>query len=72
MRILSTCQAANELGISPRRVNALIADGRLPAQKIGTVHLINAADLDKVRDRPTGRPPMKTKPARPKSKPRKN
>jgi hypothetical protein len=38
-------------------VQALIQAGRLPAQKIGMQHLIQPADLAKVRDRKPGRPP---------------
>lgn len=54
--LLSTAEAAAELGISPRRVRALIAAGRLPTTKIGRVHAIERADLERVRERKPGGP----------------
>jgi excisionase family DNA binding protein len=60
MEYLTTTDAAAELGISARRVLALIAAGRLPAQKIGTgrraTYYIAPADLKLVKDRKPGRP----------------
>lgn len=53
---LTTAQAATELGISKSRVVALIAAGRLPAQKVGMQYLIQRKDLAKVRVRKPGRP----------------
>lgn len=55
--LLTVDQAAGELGVTSRRVRALIADERLPAQKVGRDWLIRSKDLDKVRDRKPGRPP---------------
>jgi excisionase family DNA binding protein len=55
--LLSVTEAAKELGISGRRVHALISDGRLPAEKIGSQYVIKKADLEKVKKRPVGRPP---------------
>ena len=57
MKLLSTPEAAAELGITVARVQQLIWDGRLPAQKIGRDYVINADDLKLVSNRPTGRPP---------------
>jgi excisionase family DNA binding protein len=54
--MLSTPDAAAELGIGLRRVQVLIDNGRLPATKIGKVWIIRRADLELVRERPTGRP----------------
>jgi excisionase family DNA binding protein len=71
MDYISTQDAAHRLGISPRRVLALITQGRLPAAKLGRDWMIDPKDLEKVRDRPTGRPPKKKAPAkrrRPKAK----
>lgn len=53
---LTTQDVAAELGVSARRVNQLIAAGRLPAKRFGGMHLIAIADVDAVRDRPAGRP----------------
>lgn len=54
--MLTTKQAAERLGITPRRVLALIATGRLSAERIGRDWLIRPADLDAVRVRTAGRP----------------
>lgn len=57
---ITTQDAAEELGVSIRRVQALIASGRLPAQRVGSgvraIYLIARADLDSVRNRKPGRP----------------
>jgi excisionase family DNA binding protein len=57
---LTTQQVAKELGVTPRRVRALIAAGRLKAKKIGRDHLIDSRDLAKFTPMPpgnlTGRP----------------
>ncbi len=53
----TTLTAAAELGISPRRVRAMIQAGRLPARQAGRDWLITPAALDTVRDRKPGRPP---------------
>lgn len=57
MNILTTTEAATRLGVSPRRVQALIKAGRLPAQKLGRDWMIRAQDLKLVEDRKPGRPP---------------
>ena len=56
LRYLTTVQAALALGITRRRVNAMI--GRLPAVKIGRDWLILQEDLDKFAaiPRKVGRP----------------
>jgi excisionase family DNA binding protein len=54
--LLSTTTAAARLGISARRVVALIDTGRLPAIRVGRSWVIRAADLAKVADRPNGWP----------------
>jgi len=55
--LITTKEAAENLGISMRRVTALIKKGRLPSQQIGREHLIQKSDLELVRERKTGRPP---------------
>lgn len=53
---LTTLQAAERLGISPRRIRVLITTGRLPAQRLGRDWLIDERDLAAVRERKPGRP----------------
>lgn len=54
--LLTTTEAATALGVTPRRVQALIKAGRLPATRFGKSFAIKPADLEKVRIRPVGRP----------------
>jgi excisionase family DNA binding protein len=58
--ILSTAQAAEELGLSINRVNVLLNSGRIPASKLGWAWMIRRGDLEAVRNRPTGRPRKKS------------
>lgn len=53
---LTTTQVAEKLGVSLRRVQALIADGRLPSMQIGREHLIKESDVKLVENRTVGRP----------------
>lgn len=55
--LLTTPQVAERLGVSPRRVLALIEAGRLPSQQFGRDHLIKESDLKLVAERKVGRPP---------------
>ncbi len=48
MNLLSIKEAAEKLGVSARRVNQLIDEKKLPAQKIGSQYVINEGDLEKV------------------------
>ncbi|MDQ3131098.1 MAG: helix-turn-helix domain-containing protein [Acidobacteriota bacterium] len=48
MNLLSIKEAAEKLGVSARRVNQLIDEKKLPAQKIGSQYVIDEADLEKV------------------------
>lgn len=59
--LISTKEAAKKLSISVRRVQALIADGRLPAEKIGNSFVIKESDLRLVNGRTNGRPCNGTK-----------
>ena len=52
--ILTVAQAAESLGVTPRRVLALIATGRLAAVKFGNQWAIAPADLVSVRHRKPG------------------
>ena len=56
---LTTDQVAQRLGITPRRVRALITAGRLKAKRIGRDYLIDSRDLAKFAPLPPGRPPGK-------------
>jgi excisionase family DNA binding protein len=60
-KMIDTKTAATELKVSQRRVQQLIEEKRLPAQLIGGAYIIDSDDLDKVRERPTGRPTRKRK-----------
>lgn len=53
---ITTTEAAEELGVTAGRVRAMIAAGHLPARKIGRDWAIRRRDLDRVRERKTGRP----------------
>ena len=57
MSLISTNEAAERLGITRRRIVALILDGRLTAQKVGRDYVIDEKDLKLVEDRKPGRPP---------------
>lgn len=56
MSDLTTKQASEILGVSRRRVIALIEQGRLKARKFSNVYMIASKDLDAVRERKNGRP----------------
>jgi len=49
MNLLSIKDAAEKLGVSARRVNQLIAENKLSAQKIGNQYVISEDDLGQVK-----------------------
>jgi excisionase family DNA binding protein len=57
---LTTRQAAARLGISIRRVQALITAGRLKATAFNGTYAIRPADLAAVKVRKPGRPRKRT------------
>ena len=57
MKLLTTAEVAERLGVHRTRVNVLIKEGRLPAQQYGRAYLVNEKDLKLVEERKTGRPP---------------
>lgn len=61
--MLTTAQAAEKLGISSRRVLALIQAERLPAEPFGHTYMIREKDLALVRNRKPGRPQSAVKKA---------
>jgi excisionase family DNA binding protein len=56
MGLISTAEAAEKLGVHITRVQVLIREGRLPAQRVGRTYVIDEDDLRHVEDRPVGRP----------------
>jgi excisionase family DNA binding protein len=56
MGLISSAEAAERLGIHITRVQVLIREGRLPAQKIGRTYVVDEEDLKLVADRKPGRP----------------
>jgi excisionase family DNA binding protein len=57
MSLLTTNEVAGRLGVTVKRVQAMIRDGRLPAEKLGRDYVIKEQDLKLVADRKPGRPP---------------
>lgn len=65
--MLTSSQAAKKLGVTPRRVIAMITAGQLHSEKFGHIHMIHESDLAKIPDvRKPG--PKPAKPGRPKKK----
>jgi excisionase family DNA binding protein len=56
MTTIGTSEAARRLGVTQRRVVALIKAGRLPAQQIGKTWVIDSAALAPIKVRKPGRP----------------
>jgi excisionase family DNA binding protein len=56
MGLISTSEAAKRLGVHITRVQVLIREGRLPAQKIGRTYVVDEDDLKLVEERKPGRP----------------
>ncbi len=62
MNLLNTTEAAERLGISARRVLALIEEGKLKAQKVGRDYAIQESALESVKVYgKAGRPPKQEK-----------
>jgi len=56
MNLLTTGEVAARLGVTIKRIQAMIRDGRLPAEKMGRDYFIKEDDLILVEDRKPGRP----------------
>lgn len=56
--LISVGEAAKRLAVIPQRVRVLIADGRLPAQRVGSRYVLDAADVERFAREPRvrGRP----------------
>jgi excisionase family DNA binding protein len=61
MDYLTTKEVAEKLGVTLRRVQAMIESGRLPAQKFGRDYMIKPQDLKLVENRKVGRPKKSSK-----------
>jgi excisionase family DNA binding protein len=59
VKLLTTPEAANKLGVTVSRVQALIAEHRLPAQKLGRDFMVREEDLRLVSARQAGRTPAR-------------
>lgn len=46
MDYITTEDAAKELGVSVRRIQAMIRDGVLPAKKFGKAYAVNPEDVE--------------------------
>ncbi len=57
MKMLTTSEVAERLGVTVQRIHQFIRDERLPAQKMGRDYIINEGDLKLLEGRQTGRPP---------------
>lgn len=57
MKLLTTNEVAARLGVTIKRVQAMIRDGRLPAEKMGRDYFIKEDDIKLVENRKPGRPP---------------
>ncbi|NWF61119.1 MAG: helix-turn-helix domain-containing protein [Fischerella sp.] len=54
--LLSVAQTAKLLGVTRQRVHDLIKNGQIIACKLGRYYYIEAAELEKYRNQPTGKP----------------
>ncbi len=59
---ISTKQAADIIGVSQRRVQKLVKDGRLKSQLVGGVHLLDLSAVQQfaAKERPAHRPRKQT------------
>ncbi len=54
--LLTTSEVAEKLGVTRWRINAMIRDERLPAERFGGIWLVREKDLAAVMVRKNGRP----------------
>lgn len=59
-KLLSVAEAALILKVHRTRINQLIAEGLLPATRIGRAYVVRESDLEKVKGRPRPGRPKKT------------
>lgn len=53
---LTTKEVAEKLGVTVGRIRQMVADGQLPATKVGRDNFIKETDLKLIKDRKVGRP----------------
>jgi excisionase family DNA binding protein len=51
--LLSVTQVASELGVTRQRVHDLIKNGQIIARKLGRFYYIEAAEVQRYKDKPT-------------------
>ena len=56
MAVTGVAEAANRLGVTPRRVRQMIADGKLPARRVGRAWAVDERDIRALGRRPAHRP----------------
>lgn len=54
--LLSVVQAAKLLDVTRQRVHDLIKNGQVIARKLGRYYYIEAAELERYKNQPTGKP----------------
>lgn len=54
--LLSVAQTAKLLDITRQRVHDLIKNGQIVARKLGRYYYIEAAELERYKNQPTGKP----------------
>lgn len=54
--LLTTLEAAERIGVSRARVLQLIAEGQLPARRLGSQWVVRAQDVDAFERQPVGYP----------------
>lgn len=54
--LLSVTQAAKVLGITRQRVHDLIKNGQIVARKLGRFYYVEATEIERYRNQPTGKP----------------
>jgi excisionase family DNA binding protein len=59
MNFLTTAQVAKILGVTQRRVQAMVTAGQIKASRAGRTWVIDPAEVEKVKHRKNGRPPKK-------------
>lgn len=54
--LLSVAQTAKRLDVTRQRVHDLIKNGQIVARKLGRYYYIEAAELERYKNQPTGKP----------------
>lgn len=54
--LLCVTQAAQMLAITRQRVHDLIKNGQIVARKLGRFYYIEATEIERYKDKPTGKP----------------